>query len=43
MRKYRRRIARYRMEREGVKRLNKPVKTPAGAFSWFARHWRRYV
>lgn len=43
MRKYKRRIARYRMEREGVQRINKPVRTQDGVSSYFSRNWRRYV
>lgn len=43
MRKYKRRIARHRMEREGVQRINKPVGTQDGVSSYFSRNWRRYV
>lgn len=43
MRKYKRRIARYRMEREGVQHINKPVRTKDGVSSYFSRNWRRYV
>lgn len=43
MRKYQRRIARYRMEREGVQHINKPVRTEMGPTSYFARRWKSYV
>lgn len=38
MRKLLRRIARYRMQQEGIKHMNKPNKN-----SFFAEHWREYI
>ncbi len=44
MRKYLRRIARHRMEREGVRRINRTRESKGRVFpSYFAQHWRDVV
>lgn len=44
MRKYLRRIARYRMERAGIQHINRTRKVKGQAIpSYFAQHWRETV
>ena len=45
MRKYKRGIAHYKMEREGIKHINKTVRKRNGEVvpSFFSQFWKTYV